>query len=153
LRSSKHPVSGGSEKLHKYFPNPGKRGIPVSLFCAGPGIAAGIPSTTFPPLTNDMAILLNHPHRIIPTRVKRYEAHYHIPAGNALVVPMKNFGEEVLCDIRWEDSNGELKIIQNAMFVYDNLIPLRHLPDTKLFELWNHYYGESSAEIAAKANQ
>lgn len=92
-----------------------------------------------------MAINLNHPHRIIPTRVKRYETHYQIPAGNALVVPIKSLGEEVLCDIRWEDDNGELKVIHNAMFVYENLIPLKQLPDTKLFELWSHYYEGATA--------
>jgi hypothetical protein len=87
-----------------------------------------------------MAIHLNKPYRIIPTRLKRYEAHYQIPAEYALVVPLKAFGEEVLCDIRWEDSNGELHIISNAMFVYDNLVPLEQRPDTRILELWNHYY-------------
>ena len=87
-----------------------------------------------------MSIPLNKPYRIVPSKVKRYAAHYQIPAEYSLVVPVKALGEEVLCDIRWEDDNGELHVIHNAMFVNNNLVPLNQLPDGKLFELWNHYY-------------
>ncbi len=92
-----------------------------------------------------MSILLNKPYRIAPSKVKRYADHYQIPAAYSLVVPMKALGEEVLCDIRWEDDNGELHVLHKAMFVYNNLVPLDQLPDGKLFELWNHYY-EREAE-------
>jgi hypothetical protein len=93
-----------------------------------------------------MAIHLNKPYRIIPTRVKRYEAHYQIAAENALIVPQKILGGETMCDIRWEDSEGKLHVIHNAMFVNDNLIPLAQLPDNKMQELWNHYYGDTDNE-------
>jgi hypothetical protein len=93
-----------------------------------------------------MAIHLKKPYRIIPTRVKRYETHYNVPAEYVLVVPQKIFGEEVLCDMRWEDKEGILHVIHNAMFVFDNLIPLNQLPDTKLQELWDHYYSGPAEE-------
>lgn len=87
-----------------------------------------------------MSIPLNKPYRILPAKSKRYTSHYGIPAEQALVVPLKALGEEVLCDIRWEDENGELHVVHNAMFVNSNLVPLNQLPDGKLIELWEHYY-------------
>ncbi|MFZ6009094.1 MAG: hypothetical protein ACOYXT_02005 [Bacteroidota bacterium] len=86
---------------------------------------------------------LNTPYRVIPSQVKRYTAHYRIPAEDSLVVPLKIFGEEVLCEVRWEDENGELHVIHSAMFVYSNLIQLNKMPDSRLQELWDHYYGSA----------
>jgi hypothetical protein len=88
-----------------------------------------------------MSIQLNKPYIIIPTRMKRYGTHYKIPAENALVVPVKAFDNEVLCDIHWEDGNGELQVIHNAMFVAENLAPLNPMLNEKLYELWSHFYG------------
>jgi hypothetical protein len=87
-----------------------------------------------------MAIHLNKPYKIVAFRQKRYESHYHIPADKSLVVPLKELGEEVSCDVRWEDSNGELKVLNNVLFVNDNLIPLNAMVDEKLHEIWEHYY-------------
>lgn len=87
-----------------------------------------------------MSIHLNQAYKILPSRQKRYESHYGIPASNSVVVPVRELGAEVSCDIRWEDANGELKVIHHAMFVRDNLVPLNPLLDTKLFEIWAHYY-------------
>jgi hypothetical protein len=88
-----------------------------------------------------MAIQLNKPYIIIPTRVKRYETHYQIPAENALVVPSKIFDKEVLCEIHWKDASGELQVMHNAMFIGDNLAPLNPMLNEKLYEIWNHFYG------------
>jgi hypothetical protein len=87
-----------------------------------------------------MSIHLNQAYRINPVRHKRYESHYGIPAAEVVVVPLKELGEEVLCDIRWEDKNGELQVIHQAMFVKDVLIPLNPMLDVKLYEIWTHYY-------------
>ena len=88
-----------------------------------------------------MAIHINKPYKINPVRQKRYAAHYEIPADQVLVVPVKHLGDEVSCDIRWENDNGELKVIHNAVFIAENLIPVNAMIDDKLFELWKHYYG------------
>jgi hypothetical protein len=90
-----------------------------------------------------MSIHINQAYRIIPSKHKRYEAHYKIPSGDVVVIPLKELGEEVSCDIRWEDANGELQVIHNAMFVKDNLVPLNAMLDTKLMEIWSHYYQSS----------
>jgi hypothetical protein len=88
-----------------------------------------------------MSIHLQKPYKIIPSKFKRYESHYHIPADRVLVVPIKELGTEVMCDVRWEDDNGELKELHNVVFLNDNLVALNPLLDTKLHEIWEHYYG------------
>lgn len=85
-------------------------------------------------------IVLNKPYIIIPTRLKRYAAHYNIPAAEVVVVPLKALGTESSCDVRWEDQNGELQVLQNLMFSNENLVPLNPLLNKKLYELWSHYY-------------
>jgi len=87
-----------------------------------------------------MSIKLSMPYKIAPLRSKRYEAHYNMPAANSLIVPLREFGDEVSCDIRWEDNNGELQLLQNKIFVSQNLIPLNPLLDQQLHELWQQYY-------------
>ena len=89
-----------------------------------------------------MNIRLNKPYKIIRERLKRYTSHYRIPADKALVVPIKKFGNEVSCDIRWEDERGRLHLIENRIFVSENLVPLNALSEMELFELWEHYYSE-----------
>ncbi len=96
-----------------------------------------------------MSIHINKPYRIIPPKEKRYNAHYNIPSANCVVVPLKQLGDEVLCDIRWEDSNGEMQVLHNKMFIVDNLIPLNEMLHVNLHEIWNHYYNRpQSIEIA-----
>jgi hypothetical protein len=89
-----------------------------------------------------MNIKLNKPYKIAPERLKRYGAHYNIPADKALVVPLKSLGDEVSCDIRWEDDYGVLHVLQNKIFIAENLVPLNPLLEDKLHELWEHYYQE-----------
>jgi hypothetical protein len=87
-----------------------------------------------------MTVKLNQAYKLIPTRLKRYNAHYQIPAADVLIVPTRLLGSECLCDVRWEDDNGELQHATNLMFVNENLVPLNPLIDTKRYELWSHYY-------------
>ena len=76
-------------------------------------------------------------------RHKRYETHYQIPADRSLVVPLRALGDEVACDVRWENENGELNMLENIVFVSDNLMPINALSDTSLLEIWQHYYSPS----------
>ena len=88
----------------------------------------------------NMKIHLTKPYKILPPRTKRYEAHYQIPASQCLVVPLKELGEEVSCDVRWEDDNGILHHLTQKIFLSDNLVPLNQMLEEKLFELWQQYY-------------
>jgi hypothetical protein len=87
-----------------------------------------------------MKTVLKMPYKIVPSKQKRYEGHYNIPAADALVVPLKELGSESSCDVRWEDSNGELHLINGIMFTNENLVPLNAMLDVKLYEIWSHYY-------------
>jgi hypothetical protein len=93
--------------------------------------------------TKPMYVHLNKPYKVVGYKQKRYDAHYHIPSAESLVVPTRNFGDEVLCDVRWEDDNGELKVLHEKMFMNDNLIQLNPMLDEKLFEIWEHYYNRA----------
>jgi hypothetical protein len=90
-----------------------------------------------------MTIKLTRPYKVAAERIKRYQSHYNMPADRVLVVPLKLLGDDVSCDIRWEDDNGELQLLQNKVFTVDNLVPLNPLLDNKLHELWQHYYDRS----------
>jgi hypothetical protein len=90
-------------------------------------------------------IKLTKPYKIASHKVKRYTLHYGIPAERVVVVPMKLLGAEVLCDIRWEDENGELQFLDNKMFLIDNLVPLNPLLELELQQLWEHYYGNMTS--------
>lgn len=85
-----------------------------------------------------MAIHLNQPYKIIPDKYKSYQEHYIIPADQSLVVPTRLLGEEVACDIRWEN-NGELQTMRNVVFISENLMPIDLLADEQLYALWKVY--------------
>ena len=94
-----------------------------------------------------MTIHINKPYKISALRYKRYNAHYNIVSSEAVVIPLRNLGSEVMCDIRWEDANGNLGVKQNVMFANDNLIPLNPLLDESLLGIWKHFY-EASPKIS-----
>lgn len=87
-----------------------------------------------------MTIKERYPYKISLNRAKRYAAHYNINPERCLIVPLRIFGSEASCDIRWEDDNGELHHLQNKFFVIDNLVPLNAMLEPNLADLWKHYY-------------
>jgi hypothetical protein len=98
-----------------------------------------------------MSIQIGKPYKIIAKREKRYSAHYNIPSAECVVIPLKAIGAEVLCDVRWEDVNGEMQVIHNKMFIADNLKPLNEMIHEKVYEIWTHYYSNSS-NVVSPAN-
>ena len=100
-----------------------------------------------------MSIHIGEPYKIIKMREKRYNAHYNIPSDDCVVIPIKEFGAEVLCDIRWEDQNGEMQALHDRMFSSENLIPLNGMLHEKLYEIWDHYYNSIREVIATKAGE
>jgi len=87
-----------------------------------------------------MTIKRGLPYKIEPHQAKKYAAHYNILPEKCLIVPLKLFGEEASCDIRWADDNGELFLLQNKFFMLENLVPLNPLLEVNLYELWRDYY-------------
>jgi hypothetical protein len=84
--------------------------------------------------------LLRRAYKVSAEMARRYTPHYNIPAENALIVPIKILGEEVSCDIRWEDDNGVLHLLEDKVFAIVNLERINALADPKLYELWEHFY-------------
>jgi len=91
-----------------------------------------------------MTIKQGLPYKIEPHQAKKYAAHYNILPQKCLIVPVKLFGNEASCDIRWEDDNGESFLLQNKFFECENLVPLNSMVEVKLHELWQHYYNSGS---------
>ena len=89
-----------------------------------------------------MRIQLRKPYKIIERKLKRYEDHYKIPAAKCVVIPIKVFGDDLSCDVRWEDSNGELQEQNNLFFNVANIEPLNDMKDKDngLYDIWQHYY-------------
>jgi len=87
-----------------------------------------------------MNIQLNKPYKIHPAKHKRYDVHYSICSAEALIVPRRDFGDESISEVRWEDDNGELHFASSMVFSNANLIRINAATDVRLIELWDHYY-------------
>lgn len=87
-----------------------------------------------------MTIHLNKPYKIIQRKQKRYQEHYHIPADNCVVIPVKEFGEDLSCVVRWEDGEGKIHEESGLFFNNQNIEPLDTMKDYELADLWQ--YGE-----------
>lgn len=92
-----------------------------------------------------MHVQLRKPYKIARIREKQYDTHYKIPSKECVIIPIRTYGDQALCDIRWENENGELVVIHQKMFAVQNLLPLDQMLYDKLFEIWKHYYMEPSA--------
>ena len=87
-----------------------------------------------------MSIHLKQPYKITLHKLKRYAAHYNIPAESCVVVPVASFGHDHSCEVRWENANGELQLKNGLFFSEENIEPLDALKDPGLHEIWLHYY-------------
>ena len=86
-----------------------------------------------------LKIHLQKPYKILSHKVKRYTNHYQIPAENCVVIPVKSFGEDASCNVRWEDANGVLHLKEGLFFHIQNLEPVNAMSHFNLYELWQHY--------------
>jgi hypothetical protein len=92
-----------------------------------------------------MSMHLGKPYKIATIREKRYNAHYNIPSVDCVVIPLRELGDEVLCDVRWEDANGEIQVLHKKMFISERLVEMNEMLHMKLYEIWDHYYNQPSA--------
>lgn len=99
-----------------------------------------------------MNIKLFKPYKVTQHKLKRYEAHYQVPAQRSLVVPVRLLGDEVSCDIRWLDDLGQLQLLENKIFSIQNLVPLNAMLEVELHAVWSKYYGPNKDE-ASKERQ
>jgi len=87
------------------------------------------------------------PYQIVSHRVNKYAAHYNISPDKCVIVPLRILGDEASCDIRWNDDNGESRLLENKFFACENLVPLNALQEFELHSLWKHYYNSASNDM------
>jgi hypothetical protein len=88
-------------------------------------------------------VRLKKAYKIHHQEIQKYSKHYNIPSESCLVVPMKDFGDDVSCDVRWEDTEGLLHIKEDLFFKKENLERINPMDHTQLQEIWVHYYTHS----------
>jgi hypothetical protein len=92
-----------------------------------------------------MPIQLNKPYKIVPSMLEVYERHYNVPAALSLVIPTRMLGEEVACDVRWQNNDAQ-QVTCHAVFISENLMPIEPFEDDELYRLWktstNPFYKE-----------
>ena len=81
-------------------------------------------------------INVNNPCKIIESKRKRYTSYYNIPAVEAVVLPKKFYGDQILCDVMWKDDAGEVKSKTDLMFDGANLQRLNPMKDFMLYTMW-----------------
>jgi hypothetical protein len=86
-----------------------------------------------------MSIHLKQPYKIIERKQKRYEEHYHVPSDKCVVIPLKEYGDDISCNVYWEDSEGKIQQQQRLLFNSLNIEPLDSLRDFHLHEVWQHH--------------
>jgi hypothetical protein len=87
-----------------------------------------------------MTVQLYQPYKIIQRKQKRYGEHYNIPAVKCVIVPIKQFGDDLSCDVHWEDSEGKMQHHNQLFFNNENIEPLDAMKDFQLHEIWENYY-------------
>jgi len=85
-------------------------------------------------------IRLKKPYKILSIKHQRYSEHYQIPSGKCLIVPTKAYGDDMACDVRWEDLNGEQQLREKLFFSKENIEPIDPMYNFELHELWVNYY-------------
>lgn len=95
-------------------------------------------------------ITLGKPYKVSEHKHKQYNKHYDIPIQNCVVVPVKKYGDQISCDIRWKDDGGETKHRDDLMFSSAYLLPLDAMKDFKLHDLWEEYIKSVSTPMGGK---
>ncbi|MDQ2658618.1 MAG: hypothetical protein M3Y60_14440 [Bacteroidota bacterium] len=84
-------------------------------------------------------IRLGKPYKVQEHKHKQYQKHYEIPVETCVVIPVKKYGDQISCDLRWKDEAGETNHREDLMFSEVYLQPLDAMKDFKLYELWEDY--------------
>jgi hypothetical protein len=91
-------------------------------------------------------INLNTPYKIIPSKHKRYTAHYEIPSSETVVIPKKKYGDQISCEVLWKEETGEVHRKTDLVFDSTYLEPLNSIKDYLLFTLWESIDKEVSVK-------
>ena len=93
-------------------------------------------------------IRLGKPYKVSEHKHKQYHKHYEIPIQSCVVVPVKKYGDQISCDLRWkDDESGETRQREDLMFSSAYLQPLDAMKDFKLYDLWEEYKKTTPSSI------
>lgn len=95
-------------------------------------------------------IRIGQPYKVSEHKHKQYQKHYEIPIDNCVVVPVKKYGDQISCDLRWKDAEGTLQRREDLMFSSAYLEPLDAMKDFHLYELWEDYNKSMSPPMDVK---
>lgn len=84
-------------------------------------------------------IRLGKPYKVSEHKHKQYNKHYDIPVEMCVVVPIKKYGDQISCDVRWKDAAGDINHREDLMFSGAYLVPLDAMKDFKLHDIWEEY--------------
>ena len=84
-------------------------------------------------------IHLGKPYKVSEHKHRQYNRHYEVPIENCVVIPVKKYGDQISCDLRWKDDAGETQHREDLMFSSAYLQPLDAIKDFRLYDLWEDY--------------
>jgi hypothetical protein len=82
---------------------------------------------------------LGKPYKVSEHKHKQYNRHYEVPIEKCVVVPVKKYGDQISCNLRWKEDSGELNHREELMFSSAYLVPVDAIKDFRLYELWEEY--------------
>ena len=94
-------------------------------------------------------IRLGKPYKVSEHKHKQYHKHYEVPIEQCVVVPVKKYGDQISCDLRWKES-GETKQREDLMFSSAYLQPLDAMKDFQLYDLWEDYHNNINSPLDVK---
>ena len=94
-------------------------------------------------------IRIGKPSKVSEHKHKQSQKHYEIPVEICVVVPVKKYGDQISCDVRWKDEAGETQQRDELMFSSAYLLPLDAMKDFKLHDLWEEYTKAMGAPLSA----
>ncbi len=82
---------------------------------------------------------LGRPYKISEHKHHQYQRHYEIPIEKCVVVPVKKYGDQIACNLRWRDESGDVSTREELVFSSAYLLPVDAMKDYALHELWEEY--------------
>jgi len=95
-------------------------------------------------------IRLGKPYKVSEHKHKQYHRHYEVPIEDCVLVPVKKYGDQISCDLRWKDASGEIEQREDLMFSSAYLQPLDAIKDFQLYDLWEDYHKNMPSPLDAR---
>lgn len=84
-------------------------------------------------------ICLSKPYKVSEHKHRQYHRHYELPIEKCVVIPVKKYGDQISCNVRWTEDSGQPNQRNELMFSGAYLQPVDAIKDFRLYELWEDY--------------